>query len=101
MCASTPPQHVLVGYGKGAIAVIDPKQRAKVADIRLKAHPESFQIDDSGSRAFVNVPDAEQIEVVDLGEGRSPSGNTAHQGHRANFPMAFDGETHRVLGGIS
>jgi hypothetical protein len=33
---------VLVGYGKGALAVIDPKSRAKVGDIPLKAHPESF-----------------------------------------------------------
>src|SRR5262249_23018066 len=38
---------VLVGYGKGALAVVDPKSRAKVADIPLKAHPESFQIDES------------------------------------------------------
>jgi len=49
---------VLVGYGKGALAVIDPKSGAKVADIPLKAHPESFQIDESTGRAFVNVPDA-------------------------------------------
>jgi DNA-binding beta-propeller fold protein YncE len=30
---------VLVGYGNGAIAVIDPATRTKVADIRLKGHP--------------------------------------------------------------
>ena len=30
---------VLVGYGKGALAVIDPATRTKVADIRLKGHP--------------------------------------------------------------
>src|SRR6266700_2885324 len=42
-------KRVLVGYGKGALAVVDPQNRAKVADIRLKAHPESFQIDESGT----------------------------------------------------
>src|SRR5262249_55542214 len=62
---------VLVGYGKGALAVIDPKSRAKIADIPLKAHPEGFQIDESAGRAFVNVPDAGQITVVDLVKGEA------------------------------
>jgi hypothetical protein len=87
---------VFVGYGKGALAVIDPKSRAKVADIRLKAHPESFQIDESGTRAFVNVPDAAAIEVVDLVKGEA-IGTFPTQSHRANFPMAVDREAHRVL----
>ena len=49
---------VLVGYGKGALAVIDPASRTKTADIRLKGHPEGFQIDETGTEVFVNVPDA-------------------------------------------
>jgi DNA-binding beta-propeller fold protein YncE len=44
---------VLIGYGKGALALIDPKSRAKIADIPLKAHPEGFQIDEGAARAFV------------------------------------------------
>ncbi len=91
-----PRKRVLVGYGKGALAVIDPSSRKKVADIRLKAHPESFQIDESGARAFVNVPDAGQIEVVDLVKGEA-IGTLPTQGHHANFPMALDREAHRVL----
>src|SRR5207248_4487645 len=90
---------VFVGYGKGAIAVIDAKNRAKIGDIRLKAHPESFQIDESGTRAFVNVPDAGQIEIVDLPKGE-PIGTLPTQGHAANFPMALDRDTHRVLVGF-
>src|SRR6266576_753163 len=46
----TPRRRVLVGYGKGALAVIDPVNRTKTADLRLKAHPESFQIDETGSQ---------------------------------------------------
>src|SRR6266700_5944107 len=49
----TPRRRVLVGYGKGALAVIDPVSRTKTADLRLKAHPESFQIDETGSQVFV------------------------------------------------
>src|SRR5262252_4871848 len=87
---------VLVGYGKGALAVIDAKSRTKVADIPLKAHPESFQIDESAARAFVNLPDAGQIAVVDLEKGQV-IGTLPTQGHRGNFPMALDREAQRVL----
>jgi len=86
---------VLVGYGKGALAVIDPATRTKAADIRLKGHPEGFQIDETGSQTFVNVPDAREIEVVDLAAEKNRSLPTPGAG--SNFPMAIDGEAHRVL----
>jgi DNA-binding beta-propeller fold protein YncE len=86
---------VLVGYGNGALAVIDPATRTKAADIRLKGHPESFQIDETGSKVFVNVPDARDIEVADLASEATRSLPT--QGAGSNFPMAIDREAHRVL----
>jgi DNA-binding beta-propeller fold protein YncE len=91
------PQHqrVLVGYGKGALAIIDPASRTKTADIRLKAHPEGFQLDDAGARVFVNVPEAHEIAAVDLAAGTVRSWPT--QGLRANFPMAIDRDAQRVL----
>src|SRR5258705_12666078 len=58
-------KRVFIGYGSGALAVIDPSTRSKVEDIPLKAHPESFQIDPDTSQIFVNVPDARGIVVVD------------------------------------
>jgi DNA-binding beta-propeller fold protein YncE len=82
-------RHVLVGYGSGGLAVIDAVGRAKIADIPLKGHPESFQIAGDGVRAFVNVPDAGLIELVDLIKGES-IGTLPTRGHRGNFPMAFD-----------
>src|SRR5215813_14544851 len=36
---------VWVGYGSGALAVIDTASRRKFADVRLKAHPESFRLE--------------------------------------------------------
>src|SRR5436853_3535831 len=86
---------VFVGYGKGALAVIDPASQTKTADIRLKGHPEGFQIDETGTQVFVNVPDARDIEVVDLAAGSARSVPT--QGGGSNFPMAIDGDAHRVL----
>src|SRR5215470_5568573 len=53
-------KRVLVGYGKGALALIDPVSLSKTADIRLRAHPEGFQIDETGTEVFVNVPDARE-----------------------------------------
>jgi DNA-binding beta-propeller fold protein YncE len=91
----TQRDRVLVGYGNGALAVIDPATRTKAADIRLKGHPESFQIDETGTKVFVNVPDARDIEVADLASEATRSLPT--QGAGSNFPMAIDREAHRVL----
>src|SRR6185436_5593842 len=55
---------VYVGYGSGGLAVIDPEKGAKVGDIPLDGHPESFQLESKG-RIFVNVPKAGHIAVVD------------------------------------
>jgi YVTN family beta-propeller protein len=91
----TQRNRVLVGYGNGALAVIDPATRTKVADVRLKGHPESFQIDETGTKVFVNVPDARDIEVADLASEANRSLPT--QGAGSNFPMAIDRDAHRVL----
>ena len=91
----TARHRVLVGYGKGALAVIDPVSLSKIADIRLKAHPEGFQIDDTGTQVFVNVPDAREISVVDVATGST--GSLATQGAGSNFPMAIDGDAQRCL----
>jgi DNA-binding beta-propeller fold protein YncE len=86
---------VLVGYGNGALAVIDPAARTKAADIRLKGHPEGFQIDETGSKVFVNVPGARDVEVADLASEANRS--LPMQGAGSNFPMAIDRDAHRVL----
>jgi YVTN family beta-propeller protein len=91
----TQRNRVLVGYGKGALAVIDPATRTKAADIRLKGHPEGFQIDETGTKVFVNVPDARDIEVADLASEANRS--LPMQGAGSNFPMAIDRDAHRVL----
>jgi DNA-binding beta-propeller fold protein YncE len=86
---------VLVGYGNGALAVIDPASRTKIADLRLNGHPEGFQLDEATSQIFVNVPDARQIEIVDLASKASQYLPTRDAG--SNFPMAFDRDGRRVL----
>src|SRR4051812_9967662 len=48
---------IVVGHGKGELAIIDSGNRVKVSEIPLKAHPESFQLDPDSDRVFVNLPD--------------------------------------------
>jgi hypothetical protein len=79
----------VVGYGSGGLALIDPASRAKIADINLPAHPEGFQIDPATGRAYVNIPDARQIAVVDLDARRLVATWPVREA-RANFPMALD-----------
>jgi DNA-binding beta-propeller fold protein YncE len=82
---------VFIGYGGGALAVIDPATRAKIADIPLKAHPEAFVLDEPGKQAFVNLPDARQIAVVDIAAIKVSS-SLSLKDARSNFPMALDRE---------
>jgi hypothetical protein len=81
---------VVVGYGSGALAILDPAHRAVVRIIKLGAHPEGFQIDGAGRKAFVNLPDAHKIAVLDLDTGRVLANWRA--AHLANFPMALGGD---------
>jgi hypothetical protein len=87
--------HVVVGYGEGGLAVIDAKARSKLSDIRLAAHPEGFQLAPDGLSAYVNIPDARQIAVVDMRSGQTvatwPTGEL-----RSNFPMAISADGKRL-----
>ncbi len=89
-------QHIVVGYGDGALALIDGAKREKIGDIRLPAHPEGFQLDPSTSQAYVNLPNARSIAVANLSSGKVtalwPVG-----GASANFPMAVDSDSNHVL----
>ena len=87
---------VAVGYGSGGLAVIDPATAAKVADIRLTDHPEGFQIAPSG-RAYVNVPDARQIAVLDMA-GKRQIGAWPVPGGSANFPATLGGDNLLAIG---
>jgi len=86
---------IWVGYGGGALAVIDADTRRKVADIPLSAHPESFRLEPNGPRIFINLPNARQIAVVDRVAKRQVA--TWRAGMLlANFPLALD-DADRVL----
>lgn len=90
---------VLVGYGAGAIAIIDPERPAKAADLPLAGHPEGFRYDPASGRVYVNVPDKRQVAVLDRKTGRDV-GNWTFPDARSNFPMALDEAGGRVAIGF-
>jgi YVTN family beta-propeller protein len=92
----TGAKRILVGYGAGAIATIDPAARTKIAAFPLPAHPEGFQLDPKTNRIFVNVPRAKKIVVLDGISGKSAAAWPLKESG-ANFPMALDEDTQRIL----
>ena len=99
---------VIVGYagakqlrkreeGTGGLGFID-QNGNKLGEIVIDAHPESFQLEKSGSRIFVNVPDKKEIEVVD-GIKRSVLARWPIS-EEDNFPMGLDEPDHRLFVGV-
>ncbi len=88
-------QLVVVGYGDGALAFLDSNGK-KTGEIALDGHPESFQLEKGGTRAFVNVPDKQEIQVLDLVKD-AVSGRWPVASALKNYPMALDEAHHRLL----
>ena len=89
-------KRLYVGFGSGAIAAINPADGKVLGQAKLSAHPESFQLERSGTRMFVNVPNAGHVAVIDRGSMRVIATwpvTTA----KANFPMALDEVNHRLI----
>ncbi|MFN2645514.1 MAG: YncE family protein [Burkholderiales bacterium] len=88
---------VIVGYGKGALRLLAADTALPLGEIRLAGHPESFQLEASGSRIFVNVPTAHQVAVVDR-MTRTVLATWPVTASR-NFPMALDEKGRRLFVG--
>ena len=84
-----------VGYGEGAIGAIDMTTNKHLdGDFEVGVHPESFQLEESGARIFVNLASISQIEVIDRKTRAITKWKLEEAG--TNFPMALD-EPHRRL----
>ncbi|MHA3795627.1 YncE family protein [Sphingomonas sp. YL-JM2C] len=86
--------HVIVGYGKGALATIDPVRHTVLVRLALPGHPEGFRL--FGSRAYINIPDDGSVVAADIDQGRQlvrwPTGL-----HRLNFPLAVEPSGKRIV----
>jgi DNA-binding beta-propeller fold protein YncE len=83
--------------GTGGLGFIDSTTGKQTREIVIDAHPESFRLEEKGTRLFVNVPDKQEIEVVDVEKGtilaRWPVSS------KNNFPMSLDEAHHRLFVG--
>jgi len=91
-------KRLFVGFGGGALASISPADGKVLGEAKLAGHPESFQLERSGSRLFVNVPTADQIAVLDR-VAMKVIATWPVVGAKSNFPMALDEANHRVFVG--
>lgn len=87
-----------VGYGNGGMALIDPVAHKQIGDVKLPAHPESFQLDKKNDRLYVNLPDDHSIAVIDLKRFTLADTWKISQ-YRANFPMTLDTANNLVFVG--
>ena len=85
-----------VGYGSGALAAIDSTAGRPAGRVPLAGHPESFQLESTGPRIYVNVPSANQIAVVDRQAMRVVA-TWPVTAARANYPMALDEDGKRLF----
>jgi hypothetical protein len=85
-----------LGYGEGALAIVDLAAAKLLGSVKLPAHPESFQLEKGNRRIFVNVPDAKQVAVIDRVK-RTVTDNWPMETFQANFPMALDEANHRLF----
>ncbi len=88
-------KRIYVGYGSGALGVMDVDGN-KLADIKLGSHPESFQLEKSGSRIFVNLPKSRKVAVVDRAGG-AVIASWGTGGALSNYPMSLDEANHRLF----
>jgi DNA-binding beta-propeller fold protein YncE len=92
----TTANQVIVGYGRGGLAIIDAKAFRKIADISLDAHPESFQLDPDSNQVFVNLPGAHAIAVIDR-QARKQTAKWPIAIADGNFPMGLYPKAGQVL----
>lgn len=87
---------IYVGFGSGGIAIIDPTEGKQIGSIRLSAHPEAFELEKTGRRIFVNVPNSRRVAVIDRDQ-RMVTATWSTDLAFANFPIALDEANHRLF----
>jgi len=92
-----PAQRLYVGHGDGAIAVLDARTLARVADIPLRGHPESFQLVPNDTRILVNVPAVNEIAVLDRSRALQIGQWPNDAARAANYPLAIDASNGRAV----
>ncbi len=90
--------HAWIGAGTaqhGALVAVDPRTAQVIGEIKLRGHPESFQLEAGGPLIYVNVPTAGLIAVADRDKGTVVTDWIVPAA--GNFPMALDEASGRLF----
>src|SRR5215472_6924461 len=88
-------KRIYVGYGGGALGEID-SEGNKLSEIKVDAHPESFQLEKSSPRIYVNLPKSRKVVVVDRDKHTILATWNTDMAF-ANYPMSLDEDDHRLF----
>lgn len=89
-------KRVYVGYGDGAIGMIDATDNKRIAaDFQLGVHPESFQLEHTEKKIFVNLAATSQVAVIDRSSHIIKKWPLLLAG--TNFPMTLDEQHRRIF----
>lgn len=88
-------QRIYVGFGSGALGELDIDGQ-KIVETKLSAHPESFQLEQSSPRIYVNLPGSRKIAVLDR-EAHSVVTSWGMGLTLGNYAMALDEADHRLF----
>jgi len=89
---------VAFGHGRSAgIEILDGATGERLGTIKLPAHPEGFQLEESGPLIYANLPDAGNIVDVVNRRARKIVATWKLGKARDNFPMALDEAEHRLF----
>jgi DNA-binding beta-propeller fold protein YncE len=81
-----------------AIAVIDLPARKVLGQVKLPAKPQGFEVEEGGTRVFVNTPGVRQVTVVDRRAMKVVAAWKLDDGE-GNYPLALDEAGHRLFVG--
>src|SRR5882724_4001751 len=91
-------KQIYIGFGSGGIAIVNAPDGKQIGSIKLTAHPEAFELEKSGKRIFVNVPNSRHVAVIDRDKGEVVAAWKTDLAF-GNFPMALDETNHRLFVG--
>jgi len=93
-------RRVYVGYGdkdQAAIGMVDATTNQRLREeYKTGAHPESYQLEQSGPNVYVNLPDLNQVGAIDR-TTKTFSKWLLPDKIEENFPMALDEADHRLF----
>ena len=88
-------QRVYAGHGGGGLGEMDVEGQ-KIGEIKLDSHPESFQLEKSSPRVYVNLPKSRKIAVLDR-ESRTILTSWGTGMSLNNYAMALNEADHRLF----